>query len=109
MKDIEIKQRTYALINRVGTTRDKVIPLLQAIQQEFNYLPADALDCVYERTDIDLAQLLSVATFSIEYLPSAVVIVPSGSFNSRTKASYTRLAPVTWHAVPIHTLMTCCP
>ena len=59
-----IKQRTYALIDRVGTTRDKVIPLLQAIQQEFNYLPADALNCVYERTDIDRAQLLSVATFS---------------------------------------------
>ena len=63
MKTEEIKQRTYALIERVGTTRDKVIPLLQAIQQEFNYLPADALDCVYERTDIDRAQLLSVATF----------------------------------------------
>ena len=67
MKDIEIKQRTYALINRVGTTRDKVIPLLQAIQQEFNYLPADALDCVYERTDIDRAQLLSVATFYSQF------------------------------------------
>jgi NADH-quinone oxidoreductase subunit F len=62
-----IKQRTYALIDRVGTTRDKVIPLLQAIQQEFNYLPADALDCVYERTDIDRAQLLSVATFYSQF------------------------------------------
>ena len=67
MKTEEIKQRTYALIERVGTTRDKVIPLLQAIQQEFNYLPADALDCVYERTDIDRAQLLSVATFYSQF------------------------------------------
>jgi len=67
MKTEEIKQRTYALINRVGATRDKVIPLLQAIQQEFNYLPADALDCVYERTDIDRAQLLSVATFYSQF------------------------------------------
>ena len=62
-----IKQRTYALIDRVGNTRDKVIPLLQAIQQEFNYLPTDALDCVYERTDIDRAQLLSVATFYSQF------------------------------------------
>ena len=62
-----IKQRTYAIIDRVGTTRDKVIPLLQAIQQEFNYLPADALNCVYERTDIDRAQLLSVATFYSQF------------------------------------------
>ena len=67
MKIEEIKQRTYALIERVGTTRDKAIPLLQAIQQEFNYLPADALDCVYERTDIDRAQLLSVATFYSQF------------------------------------------
>lgn len=67
MKTEEIKQRIYALIERTGTTRDKVIPLLQTIQQEFNYLPADALDCVYERTDIDRAQLLSVATFYSQF------------------------------------------
>ena len=67
MKTENIKQRTYALIDRVGTTRDKAIPLLQAIQQEFNYLPSDALDCVYERTDIDRAQLLSVATFYSQF------------------------------------------
>jgi NADH-quinone oxidoreductase subunit F len=67
MKNDNMKQRTYALIDRVGTTRDKVIPLLQAIQQEFNYLPAEALDCVYERTDIDRAQLLSVATFYSQF------------------------------------------
>ena len=62
-----IKQRTHAIIDRVGTTRDKVIPLLQAIQQEFNYLPSDALNCVYESTDIDRAQLLSVATFYSQF------------------------------------------
>ena len=62
-----IKQRTHAIIDRVGTTRDKVIPLLQAIQQEFNYLPVDALNCVYESTDIDRAQLLSVATFYSQF------------------------------------------
>lgn len=62
-----IKQRTHAIIDRVGTTRDKAIPLLQAIQQEFNYLPVDALNCVYESTDIDRAQLLSVATFYSQF------------------------------------------
>ena len=62
-----IKQRTHAIIDRVGTTRDKVIPLLQAIQQEFNYLPSDALNCVYVSTDIDRAQLLSVATFYSQF------------------------------------------
>ena len=67
MESESIKRRTFAIIDRVGTTRDKVIPLLQAIQQEFNYLPAEALDCVYERTDIDRSQLLSVATFYSQF------------------------------------------
>ena len=54
---------TDAIIDRIGTGREMIIPLLQAIQQEFNYLPSDALNRVYERTEIDRAQLLSVATF----------------------------------------------
>ena len=64
---METKEITYrktdAIIDRVGTGRELIIPLLQAIQQEFNYLPSDALNRVYERTEIDRAQLISVATF----------------------------------------------
>ena len=40
-------RRTDAIIDRIGTTRDLIIPLLQAIQQEFNYLPSDALNRIY--------------------------------------------------------------
>ena len=58
-----IRLRTDALIERVGRRRDCIIPLLQAIQGEFNYLPADALERVYETTAIDRAQAISVATF----------------------------------------------
>ena len=58
-----IYRKTDAIIDRVGTGRELIIPLLQAIQQEFNYLPSDALNRLYERTDIDRAQLISVATF----------------------------------------------
>ena len=58
-----IYRKTDAIIERIGTGRELIIPLLQAIQQEFNYLPSDALDRLYERTDIDRAQLISVATF----------------------------------------------
>ena len=61
-KDI-IYRKTDAIIDRIGTGRELIIPLLQAIQQEFNYLPSDALDRLYERTEIDRAQLISVATF----------------------------------------------
>lgn len=59
--------RTDAIIDRIGTGRELIIPLLQAIQQEFNYLPSDALNRVYERTDIDRAQLISVASFYSQF------------------------------------------
>ena len=58
-----IYRKTDAIIDRIGSGREQIIPLLQAIQQEFNYLPSDALDRLYEQTDIDRAQLISVATF----------------------------------------------
>ena len=58
-----ISRKTDAIIDRIGTKRDQIIPLLQAIQQEFNYLLSDAMDRLYERTDIDRAQLVSVASF----------------------------------------------
>ena len=58
-----MQRKTDAIIDRIGTGREQIIPLLQAIQQEFNYLPSDALNRVYERTEIDRAQLISVATF----------------------------------------------
>ena len=58
-----IYRRTDAIIDKIGTQRDLIIPLLQAIQQEFSYLPSDAIDRLYERTEIDRAQLISVATF----------------------------------------------
>ena len=58
-----MQRNTDAIIDRIGTGREQIIPLLQAIQQEFNYLPSDALNRLYERTEIDRAQLISVATF----------------------------------------------
>ena len=60
-------RRTDVIIDRIGTTREKIIPLLQAIQQEFNYLPSDALNRIYERTDIDRAQLISVFSFYSQF------------------------------------------
>lgn len=60
-------RRTDVLIDRIGTTRDQIIPLLQAIQQEFNYLPSDALNRICERTDIDRAQLISVSSFYSQF------------------------------------------
>jgi NADH:ubiquinone oxidoreductase, NADH-binding (51 kD) subunit len=59
--------KTDAIIQRVGTKRSNVIPLLQAIQDEFSYLPAEVLERVYEKTEIDRAQLISVSTFYSQF------------------------------------------
>ncbi|MDR2496894.1 MAG: NAD(P)H-dependent oxidoreductase subunit E [Tannerellaceae bacterium] len=63
----DIASRTDAIIGSVGTSRSMVIPLLQALQAEFGYLPSDALKRVYERTEIDGAQLVSVSTFYTQF------------------------------------------
>jgi NADH-quinone oxidoreductase subunit F len=59
--------RVDAIIGRIGTTRNIVIPLLQALQEEFSYLPADAIERIYEKTEIDRAQLISVSTFYSQF------------------------------------------
>jgi NADH-quinone oxidoreductase subunit F len=61
------RQKTDDVIDRIGTGRETVIPLLQALQAEFSYLPHEALERVYERTEIDRAQLISVSTFYSQF------------------------------------------
>jgi NADH-quinone oxidoreductase subunit F len=51
------------IISEKGTVRNALIPILQAIQHEFNYLPEEALRYVCEKTDITPAQLVGVAGF----------------------------------------------
>ena len=60
-------RRTDAIIERIGMRREQIIPLLQALQEEFGYLPSDALNRLYECTDIDRAQLISVASFYAQF------------------------------------------
>ncbi|KAA6300495.1 MAG: NADP-reducing hydrogenase subunit HndC [Candidatus Ordinivivax streblomastigis] len=60
-------ERADAIIDKIGKERSTIIPLLQALQAEFNYLPYDAIERVYERTEIDRAQLISVSTFYSQF------------------------------------------
>ncbi len=59
--------RVDAVIDRIGHIRPLIIPLLQAIQEEFSYLPSAAIERLYERTEIDRAQLISVSTFYAQF------------------------------------------
>ncbi|MFA9388406.1 MAG: NAD(P)H-dependent oxidoreductase subunit E [Prolixibacteraceae bacterium] len=56
-------QHIDQIIQEKGTAKNALIPILQAIQHEYNYLPEEALRYVCEKTDITPAQLVGVSGF----------------------------------------------
>ena len=60
------------LITRHGSGREAAIPILQAIQQHFRYLPDEALQRVVERTEITAAQLAGTSSFYAQFRRSPV-------------------------------------
>lgn len=51
------------IIESVGNTPDSIIPILLAIQKEYNYLPEPALRRISEKTPIPASQVVGVASF----------------------------------------------
>ena len=50
-------------VSQIGKTPDKVLALLQAIQQNYGYLPQEALEKVCGTTEITPASITSISTF----------------------------------------------
>jgi NADH-quinone oxidoreductase subunit F len=50
-------------VQRLGRSRDAVIPILQAVQEHYRYLPEPALRRVCEISEITPAQIWGIATF----------------------------------------------
>ncbi len=50
-------------VKQIGSGIDSVVPILQAIQQHYRYLPEEALRRVCELTEISPAQITGVSTF----------------------------------------------
>lgn len=50
-------------VARIGRSEDKVLEIAQSIQEEFGYLPREALERVCELTDITPASIAGVTTF----------------------------------------------
>jgi NADH-quinone oxidoreductase subunit F len=55
------------IVEEIGTKAGDVIPILHAIQKEFNYLPDGALRRVCEITEITPASITGVSTFYSQY------------------------------------------
>ncbi len=56
-------QRLEGILSRYACQPADLIPVLQDIQDSYNYLPKDELKVVAERLHLPLAQVFSVATF----------------------------------------------
>ncbi len=55
------------LILDKGSTKKSLIPILQAIQKEYNYLPPEVLRYVSEKTEIKPAEIMGVASFYSQF------------------------------------------
>ncbi len=60
------------LISEKGSSKTALIPILQAIQREYNYLPEEALRRVSETTAIKPAEIIGVASFYSQFRLAAV-------------------------------------
>jgi len=60
------------LIDRLGGGRESAIPILQAIQTHYLYLPDEALRRVCERTEITPAQIAGTSSFYSQFRRSPV-------------------------------------
>ena len=68
--DLEISAEELTLLRNLkprmvefGTERSKLIPILQMIQGELSYLPAEAIEMVADHLDISATEVYGVATF----------------------------------------------
>jgi NADH-quinone oxidoreductase subunit F len=68
---LQIEKNDYHIvdhiINKFGTNANAVIPILQAIQDEYKYLPEDVLRYVCDNTDITPASITGVSTFYSQF------------------------------------------
>ncbi|MBI9066537.1 MAG: NAD(P)H-dependent oxidoreductase subunit E [Salinivirgaceae bacterium] len=68
----KIINKVDQIITEIGSSVNHAIPILQAIQNEFKYLPEVALKRVAETTDISASRLTGISTFYSQFRHSPV-------------------------------------
>ena len=63
----DIEKKIAPLIERIGTRPEMAIPLLQAVQGVFRYIPAEAIEYIAANTEMTETQLYGVATFFSQF------------------------------------------
>src|SRR5512145_1439587 len=70
--DKEIIEIVDQIVEEKGKSAEMVIPILQAIQEKFNYLPEEALKRVCDTTDIKASNIHGISTFYSQFRLSKV-------------------------------------
>jgi NADH:ubiquinone oxidoreductase subunit E len=70
--EIELLSFVNGLVARFGRSREAAIPILQALQVHYRYLPDAALRHVCERTEITPAQIAGTSSFYAQFRRSPV-------------------------------------
>jgi len=77
------REKVEAIIYKFSGSRDSLVSILQDIQDEYHYLPEDALRVVARQLDLQLIQVYGVATFfkafSLEPRGEHIVSVCTGT------------------------------
>ncbi len=60
-------QNIDRIIEEKGSDKKSLIPILQAIQNEYNYLPEEALKYLAENSSITSSEIISVASFYTQF------------------------------------------
>ncbi len=63
----EMRDKIDAMIDRTGGSPEMAIPLLQAVQTEFRYIPIEAIEHIAARTEMTETRLYGVATFYSQF------------------------------------------
>ena len=61
------KDLVLSWVKDIGNDPAATVPLLQAVQSEYGYLPRTAMDIIIENTEITGRQLFGVATFYSQF------------------------------------------
>ncbi len=71
VEEVSLKDEDLSFVDKIveeiGRGSESVIPILQAIQNHYRYLPKSALERVCEITDITPAQIIGVSTFYSQF------------------------------------------
>ncbi len=64
--------RVDAIVAAKGTSREAAIPVLQAVQETFRFIPLEAIARIAETTEMTESQLFGIATFYAQFRLSPV-------------------------------------